>query len=84
MKPGVGASHRRIELEDVAARTLDFDQFGNSGLAVGLDGRGQTVLAHLAGEVGDGDVRLQMEAEVKQRFLLRRAQNQVMVVVADR
>ena len=54
----------------------DFDPVRRPALAVGRDGRGQTVVAHLPGEVGEGDVRLQMEAEVKQRFLFRRAQNQ--------
>ena len=84
LEAGYGHLDRRIELEDVAARGLDLDQFGNAGLAVGLDGRGKTELRALAGEVGDGDVRLQLEAEMQERLLLRRAQNQVVVVVADR
>ena len=45
---------------------------------------GRPYVLHVAGEVGDGDVRLQLEAEMQERLLLRRAQNQVVMVVADR
>src|SRR5271166_1956578 len=79
-----GTFDRAVELNDNAARRLDLDQFGNAGLTVGLDGGGEANLAHVAGEVADRDLRLKLKAHMEQRLLLGGAQNEIVMVVADR
>src|ERR1700733_9718804 len=53
-----GGFDRTVELEDIAPRRLNLHQFGDARLAVGLDGRGKTKLAHLADEIADRNIGL--------------------------
>src|SRR5271165_2897097 len=84
LEAGNRSFDRVVELDDQAARRLDLDQFGNAGLTVGLYGRSEASLAYVAGEVADRDVRLQVKAHMEQRLLLDGAQNEIVMVVADR
>ena len=74
LEAGSGGCDRVVELDDHAARRLDFDQFGDAGLTVGLDCRGEAKLARVASEVADRDVGLQVKAHMEQRLLFGRAQ----------
>src|SRR5208337_1966930 len=53
LEAGNRSFDRVVELDDHAARRLDFDQFGDAGLTVGLDCRGEAKLARVASEVAD-------------------------------
>ena len=44
LEAGSGGCDRVVELDDHAARRLDFDQFGDAGLTVGLDCGGEARL----------------------------------------
>ena len=84
LEAGRGRCARVVELDDHAARRLDFDQFADAGLTVGLDFSGEAKLARVASEVADRDVGPQVKANVQQRLLFGRAQHQIMMIVADR
>ena len=50
LEAGSGGCDRVVELDDHAARRLDFDHFGDAGLTVGLDGCGEPEFARVAGD----------------------------------
>src|SRR5271157_5751364 len=84
LEAGSGGCDRVIELDDDATRRHDLDKLGDAGLTVGLDCCGEARFARLAGEFVDCDVWLQVKADMDQRLLFSRAQNDIVMVVADR
>src|SRR5271166_531515 len=84
LEAGDRSFNRAVELDGQATRPLDLDKFGDAGLIVGLDRGGKASLANVAGEVAGRDVGLKLKAHVEQRLLGGGAQNEVVMVVADR
>src|SRR5208283_3816900 len=83
LEAGSRGRNRAVELDSDAAWGLNFDQLGNAGLAVGLDGRGEAEFACVSGEIAHRDMGLQVKAYMQQRLLIARAQNEIVVVVSD-
>src|ERR1700747_1849856 len=83
-KPRCRRFHDAIELEDVVARAFDLDKLCNSRLRICLDLRGKTTCSHLFGKLRSSNTGAQLKADVTQRLLAGRTENDVVMVIAER